>query len=208
MGVRLAELLATRLCHDLAGPLGGLNMALAEVPRDAEALPLALDAMRNLKLRFALLRAAWGEAQPELGAAQLVELARGLPNAARLQLVIDLRPAGAVFAPLAGRAALNLLLLAAECLPRGGRLALSGEPGGQMLLSLAGPRAAWPAGFAGLLAEPATAWTALHDADGVRALQAPLTVLLAAEAGARGSLLLARVAETAPQLLMDFHLAT
>ena len=42
---------------------------------------------------------------------------------------------------------LNLLLLAAESLPGGGIVALSGSPGKHVLVTIAGPRAAWPAGF-------------------------------------------------------------
>jgi histidine phosphotransferase ChpT len=205
-GLRLAELLTTRLCHDLAGPLSGLGMALGEAPRDPEALALAHDAALALRRRLALLRAAWGEAASALDATELTDLAQGLPNAHRLALVFDLRPAGADFTPAAGRVVLNALLLAAESLPRGGTLSLSGDPARDVVVAIAGPGAAWPVGLGALLRDPAPAWTAIAAAQGpagVRGLQAPVTALLAEAAGVRASLLLARAAEPLPPLLLD-----
>ena len=72
---------------------------------------------------------------------------------------------------------LNLLLLAAESLPGGGIVALSGSPAHSILVTISGPRAAWPAGLAIWLNDEAAAWQAML-AD-PRRLQAPLTALLA-----------------------------
>lgn len=189
--LRLAELLAGRICHDLAGPLGGLAVALPEAAREPEAMEIAQDAALALRCRLALARAAWGEAAGPLDAAGLVALAAGLGQAHRLRLSVELRPAGSAFAPAAGRVALNALLLGAEALPRGGALELSGAPAGVATLRVDGPGAGWPEGLAAWLADPALAWAGLIGvglpAVG-RGLQGRLLAVLAAAAGVRLSL--------------------
>jgi hypothetical protein len=96
---------------------------------------------------------------------------------------------------------LNLLLLAAEALRGGGTLRLSGAPDGELLIRIDGPRAAWPAGLAACLADEEAAWAALDDP---RALQAPLTALIARQAGVRLSMLLpSGIAGGVPPLLLS-----
>jgi len=207
VAVRLAGLLAARLCHDLSGPLGGLGAALGEAAGDRSALLLAQDAALVLRQRLALFRAAWGGAGARLRRAALRDLAGGLPNAARLSLELDDLAERPEFAPAAARVLLSALLLAAESLPGGGMLALAGDPGGVVLLTIAGPRAAWPVGLGAMLADADAAWAALGELSGpagLRVLPAPLLALLAQDAGVRAALLLAPAAEAAPPLLLDF----
>ena len=83
---------------------------------------------------------------------------------------------------------LNLLLLAAESLPGGGIVALSGSPADSIVVTISGPRAAWPAGLGAWLTDEAAAWEAML-AD-PRRLQAPLTALLARGHGLRLSMLM------------------
>ncbi len=204
--LRLAHLLVTRICHDISNPLHGLGAALGELPGDPQALPLAVDAAHVLRQRIALLRAAWGDEPPALARDGLLDLARGLPNASRLQVVVDGLSADAPFQPAATRLLVNVMLLAAESLPAGGMLALTGAPGGTVVAAIAGRQAAWPAGFGALLASADAAWTALgalRGVAGLRGVQAPLTALLAHQAGVRAALLMATVAEAAPPLLLD-----
>src|SRR5258708_36426818 len=64
--LRLAELLASRLCHDLSGPINTLDGVL-ELARDdplmqAEALGEASEAAAVLTRRLRVLRPAWGGA--------------------------------------------------------------------------------------------------------------------------------------------------
>ena len=83
----------------------------------------------------------------------------------------------------------NLLLLAADSLNGTGTVTLAGT-GTDLVVAIAGPRAAWPAGLAASLANEAAAWAALNDP---RTLQMPLTVLLARTLGLRlGALLFGR----------------
>jgi hypothetical protein len=120
-------------------------------------------------------------------------------------VVADGLSADAPFQPAATRLLVNVMLLAAESLPAGGMLALTGAPGGTVVAAIAGRQAAWPAGFGALLASADAAWTALgvRGVAGLRGVQAPLTALLAHQAGVRAALLMATVAEAAPPLLLD-----
>ena len=62
-GLRLAELLAARLCHEVSGPAGTLagavEIARTEPASAAEALDIAAKAAASLAGRLRLLRAAW-----------------------------------------------------------------------------------------------------------------------------------------------------
>ena len=203
LGLRLAETLATRLCHDLSGPLSGLTAALGETGADAGALPLAQEAATVLRLRLGLLRAAWG-APTALSADMLEEYAAGLPNAQRLRLVLAGKLRTATLPQAAGRLLLNALLLAAASLPRGGRIALEGDPARDIVLAIEGTGAAWPAGLGRLLAEPDAAWGSLDEAGRGPRLHAALTALLAHAAGVRARLLLGATGDAAAPLLFDF----
>lgn len=203
LGLLLAERLATRLCHDLGGPLGGLTAALGEAGTDPEALSLAREATVALRLRLKLLRAAWG-APAALAPDGLRDLAAGLPNAHRLQLELAGPVATAALPPLCARLLLNALLLAAESLPRGGQIVLEGDPAREIVLAIDGANSAWPEGLGLLLADRASAWTSLADAlTRTPRLQAALTALLAHQAGARGRLLLGATGDAASPVLFD-----
>lgn len=201
-GLRLAELLATRLVHDLSGPTSGLCAALGEARADAEALALAEEAAVTLRRRLALYRAAWG-APAALSGSGLRAMAEGLPNAHRLRLDLAGPIEGAVLPPEAARLLLNLLLLAAESLPRGGAVTLEGDPAQDLVLGIEGPRAGWPEGFSAMLTDADAAWTALPSVPRGPRLQAALTALLAHRARARLRLLLGAAAEAAPPLLIE-----
>ena len=82
-----------------------------------------------------------------------------------------------------------MVLLAAESLPGGGIIALSGSPGSVLLVTISGPRAAWPAGFAACLLDETAAWETASDRPS-RNVQAPLTALLAREHGLPMSMLM------------------
>jgi histidine phosphotransferase ChpT len=180
----VAECLCARLCHDLAGALGAL-MGSLELARDdeamgREAIQLASATGQALVARLRLLRAAWvGEGMP-LDLAHLAELAEGLTER-RVTLDLTGLPRATMFEPAVGRVVLNLVLLGAEALPVGGTVWL--EPAGpDLVLGIAGPRTEWPPGLAASLAGDIVI-------EGPRALQAPLTVLIARAAGFRLSLL-------------------
>ncbi len=201
---QLAEALCARLCHDLAGPLGTLMNTLELMIEDPattpDALPLASEAALGMARRVRLLRAAWAGDCGPLDAAGLAELAAGLPPRVTAELG-GLHP-GKHEGP-AARVLVNLLLLAAEALPRGGAVSLSGQPGGDILVAVQGASAAWPAAL----------WTALADPAGAafepRDVQPPFVVMLARAAGLRLSALMpaGSASPSAPPLLLGPLLA-
>ena len=203
--LRLAELLAARLCHEVSGPAGTLagavEIARTEPDSAAEALDIAAEAAAGLATRLRLLRAAWAGAAEALDILALRTLCSGLPR----HVSVDLGglPADQWFPAASAQVLLNVLLLAAESLPKGGVVML-GEAGPKTTLIVPrGQNAAWPPGFAAWMADPAPAWRAIASA-GPRRLQGPLTALLAHAAGARMSFALAADAEAAPPLLLRF----
>jgi hypothetical protein len=109
-----------------------------------------------------------------------------MPQAKRCAIDFSAVPNDTIFSPSVSRLLLNVLLLAAEALKGAGEVRLAGT-GSDLVIAIAGPRAAWPAGLAACLTSEAGAWAALHDA---RSLQMPLTALLARALGLRLTLLM------------------
>jgi histidine phosphotransferase ChpT len=204
--LHLAELLCSRLCHDLSGLLGSL-VGVLEIAREeqaeSETLTVAEDTAVELTQRLRLLRAAWGQDSEPVDVAQLKTFADGLFASRRLRLDLFGMDPEAEFAPGAGRLLLNVLLLAAESLPGGGIVALSGSPESNVVVTISGPRAAWPPGFGACLTDDTEGWAIAITA---RHLQAPLTALIAREHGIRLSMLMpAGAGDTAlPPLLLSF----
>lgn len=200
----LAEALAARLCHDLAGLLGTLTGALELASEDAtmhdEALPMALEAGIVLGQRLRLLRAAWGGDSCAMHGSDLTALAAGLPLGRRTQTRLDGLSPGRLFSAGASRLVLNLLLLAVESLGGNGTLELDETPDGNLVLTIKGPRAAWPPGLIGQFAELKLARAAAAEC-GPQDLMGPLSALTAHAAGLRVSPLFGP-ADTAPPLLI------
>ncbi len=196
---QLADALCARLCHDLASPLGTLMNALELMADDpaaaADALALASEAALGMGRRLKLLRAAWAGDCGPLDAAGLADLALGLPPRVRAELG-GLHPGEHDGA--AARVLVNLLLLGAEALPRGGAVSLSGQPGGDILVMVQGASAAWPAALWAALADPAA------GAFEPRHVQPPLVAMLARAAGLRLSVLMpaGSGSSAAPPLLL------
>ncbi len=133
LGLRVAGLLASRLCHDLVGPLGavcnGLELLAEDDAMANEALALAQRSAKRAASRLQFFRYAFGAAggEPNFGPAEARPIALNLLNSG--EIAIDWPeskdsglPAGV------GRLLLNLTLLAAECLPRGGSIRVALGP--------------------------------------------------------------------------------
>lgn len=188
--IRLVELICARLCHDLGGLIGtvgnALDMVAEDAGRDNEVLAFASSAANALTQRLRLMRTAWG---PEIEALQLPALARLVtPALAARRISLDARAMASdcEFPPAVGRVVLNLIVLACDCLPRGGTIVLIGEPT-DLLVRIEGPGAAWPPGFADCIRDEAAALAALT---GARSVQMPLTALFALSRKLRLSLVL------------------
>lgn len=167
--------------------MGATELAVEEMPGENEALVVAADAAAALGRRLRLLRAAWGGDTGPLEVGRFQELAEGLSASRRVQVELSGLDPTTAFAPAGARLALNALLLAVEGLAGNGLLAMSGAADADVLVTIEGPRAAWPAGLATCLADEQAAWDAITSA---RSLQAPLTALIARRSGLRLSLLM------------------
>ena len=144
-GLRLAELLAIRLCHDLSGPLNAMLGASEVAAEDAaladEAMAIVAGATQVLARRLRLLRAAWGGAAP-LSSAEFVAFAEGLATK-RLAISTEHLDPWTAFSAEGARLALNALLLAVGAVQGIGTLTIGGNPDGDVVFGIAGPGAAW-----------------------------------------------------------------
>ncbi len=177
--IRLVELVCARLCHDLGGLIGTVGNALAMVTEDAgpgnEVLAFASAAAHALTQRLRLMRAAWGPETAAIRLPALVSLVTPALAARRIGLDIRTLPPDCLFPSAIARVVLNLIVLASDCLPKGGTIVLIGSPT-DLLVRIDGPNAAWPRGLLACLHDEAAAIAALNSA---RSVQMPLTVLFA-----------------------------
>ncbi|MFC4351548.1 histidine phosphotransferase family protein [Fodinicurvata halophila] len=126
---RLAELLASRLCHDLVGPVSavgnGAELLQEMSPMDAEAVDLIASSSGQAASKLAFFRLAYGVAGERINS---VEDLRPVIEDWLKEERLELRwPQEGVqsLSGYNGKVLLNLLALARECLPRGGELDLS-----------------------------------------------------------------------------------
>jgi histidine phosphotransferase ChpT len=148
--VRLTQLLCSRLCHDLIGPVGvaasGSDLLELSEASGAEAMALIIDSAKQAARRLAFYRIAFGYgrgAGAGPGFSELKSLADAYFAGSRITPVwIDDRASSQQVQPLAmpvARLLACLLLVAAETLPRGGALSvtLGSDAGGGLTLSVA-----------------------------------------------------------------------
>lgn len=166
----LAELLCARLCHDLAGPLGALGtgaelLAEGDTGLDAEATALIASSAAIATARLRFLRFAFGPG----GAILAPEALRGLiADYLKAQardgapLALEWRDEGdSSWEPGAVKMLCNLVLLALDCLPRGGVVAIRARPGdGAFIAEIA-------AGGVSSGGQPALTGIDAEDADGL-----------------------------------------
>ncbi len=147
---KLTALVTSRICHDMVEPMSAIIQGLEMIKSDADGKPDpdALSLLDNgvgkawAKLEF--FRFAMGGALAE-GDSELEEgraVANKLFGVLKPELVWS-APAVAMPRP-AVRVIVNLLLIANECLPRGGTVEISAEKlpeGGEVIVTAKGPRA-------------------------------------------------------------------
>ncbi|MCZ6863511.1 MAG: histidine phosphotransferase family protein [Alphaproteobacteria bacterium] len=131
--MRVAELLASRLCHDLVGPIGAVNngMELLEdedLGMSEDAIQLSAKSARQAANILQYYRLAYGMAGGRIGddLGGLRDLATGFLESSKTTLdwTMAAQPAGDLPEGL-GKLLLNVILLGEECLPRGGTLSVS-----------------------------------------------------------------------------------
>lgn len=124
--VRLAALVASRLCHDLVSPLGAIGNGVELLQMGATGAPspelgLVSDSVDAARARIRVFRVAFGQAGPDqrLGVPELTDLLRDLADDGRLRFQLDAQ--GDM-----PRTDARMILLAAMCLetalPWGGRV--------------------------------------------------------------------------------------
>lgn len=205
MSSTLAQTLVTRLCHDLAGMVGTLSGALEMISEDPstaeEALPIANEAATALNRRLRVLRAAWGGPGDGFGVAELRDLACGLAQGRKTSIDLEGLASDRRFSGPAGQLLLNMLILGLESVSGAGVVTAEGASSGDVLITLSGPRAAWPAGFGALLADPEAAETAAR-LSAPRTMLPALTAMIAHRSGLRAAMLLGGASDgPAPVLL-------
>jgi histidine phosphotransferase ChpT len=133
--MRIAELLASRLCHDLVGPIGAVNNGL-ELIEDEElgmaddAIQLAGKSAAQASTLLQFYRLAYGMAGSRQGEdlGPIRELARNFLDHSKSELdwpsgpVPDNQPEGL------GKLLLNMVAFAVEALPRGGTVGVALAP--------------------------------------------------------------------------------
>jgi len=129
---RVAQLLCSRLCHDIAGPAGAVNTGLELIDEGAgdvadEALDLVRRSAQQVIARLSFLRIAFGSAG--IGSATTVMEMKTLASEhldgglVALDWPLDGLPLlASKIAPPGGMLILNILLLGVDALPRGGTL--------------------------------------------------------------------------------------
>jgi histidine phosphotransferase ChpT len=136
--LKVAQLLSSRICHDLVGSIGAVNAGLelmAEgLDADGAAKELTVRSANEANLRLAFFRAAFGFGSSALVTAgwnsaleEARTLAEGLLKNSKVKLEWQSPPLDMVgpAIPTAIKIILNLVLMAFESLPRGGKVRLS-----------------------------------------------------------------------------------
>ena len=127
--MRVAELLASRLCHDLVGPIGAVNNGLElmedeDLGMSDDALQLSANSARQAASILQFYRLAYGMAGGRIGddLGALKDLAAGYLASSKTALEWAAGPPAGEAPEGLGKLLLNLIVLGEECLPRGGSL--------------------------------------------------------------------------------------
>ena len=158
--LRALELACSKLCHDVISPIGAVNngLDLLEEEDDAalkeEATALAQRSARRASILLQVYRSAFGNAgnQQTFGPREAVALAQEFLQSGKAQLNAPNLPESSTVPAGYGKLALNLIILAADSLPRGGTIQFqvrSPQLGqGAIEVDCAGQQIAWSEEFA------------------------------------------------------------
>ncbi len=153
--LRVLELACSKLCHDVISPIGAVNngLELLEEEQDAalkeEATALAQRSAKRASILLQVYRSAFGNAgnQQTFGPREAVALAQEYLVTGKAQLTAGDLPDSSSVPAGYGKLTLNLVILSADALPRGGTIRLqvrSPRLGtGAIELDCAGQQIAW-----------------------------------------------------------------
>ena len=137
--IRLTELLCSKLCHDLVGPVGAIGngmelLAEEDLGMSDEALELTAHSTRRASAILQFYRIAYGLGQTERRQDPkfLAELATGLLGDSRVSLDWPDEAKTQLWPEGSGKLILNMIALAQEALPTGGtvRVGIAENGGG------------------------------------------------------------------------------
>jgi histidine phosphotransferase ChpT len=189
----LAALLCSRVCHDLISPVGAIvnGLEVLEEDKDEETKTFALDLIKksahqaSAKLQFCRLAfGAAGSAGAQIDLGDAEKVARGMLADDRTKMTWNL-PRELV-AKNRAKLLLNMLLIAAGAIPRGGTLTVDPAEGGKgFRLTASGLNARWSEAntelLAGSPARPVDAHAIQPVYTGILARDCGLTVSATAE---------------------------
>jgi len=126
--IDFASFLVSRVCHDLVGPMGAVvnGLEVLEDERDAamraDALKIVTSSAGQALARLQFLRIAFGaagSAGAELDLGEVGRLVKGLFDDSKVRL--DWQAARVNWPKDWAKLLMNATMLAADCLPRGGK---------------------------------------------------------------------------------------
>ena len=157
--LRALELACPKLCHDVISPIGAVNngLELLEEEEDAalkeEAAGLAQRSAKRASILLQVYRSAFGNAgnQQTFGPKEAVALAQEFLQNGKAQLTAGNLPDSSTLPAGYGKLAINLIILGADALPRGGTIQFqvrSPQLGqGAIEVDCAGQQIAWSEEF-------------------------------------------------------------
>ena len=187
-GLDLAALLCSRVCHDLISPVGAImnGLEVMEDGKDEETSKFAMDLIKksaqtaSSKLQFCRLAfGAAGSAGAQIDTGDAEKVTRGLMEDEKTKLAWNLPRV--LMAKNRVKLVLNMMLLAAQAIPRGGQLTVDPVGEGETMgfrVSATGLNARVPAAVPPLLAGGSSE----HPVD-AHAIQPFYTSLLAKNCG-------------------------
>ena len=135
--IEIAALLVSRVCHDLVSPVGAVVNGL-EVLEDENDVAMRADALRLVaasaeqaaaRLQFARLAfGAAGSAGAELDLAEVGRIVEGLMKGGRAELQWKMQ--SVTWPKDWAKLLMNAVLIATDCLPRGGTVTVEPPPEG------------------------------------------------------------------------------
>jgi histidine phosphotransferase ChpT len=158
--LRALELACSKLCHDVISPIGAVNNGLELLEEEddaalkAEAAALAQRSAKRGSILLQVYRSAFGNAgnQASFGPREAVALGQELLSGGKVQLLAPNVPESSLFPAGFGKLVINLIVLAADGLPRGGTVELTVTPpqngAGGIAAQCGGQQIAWSAEFA------------------------------------------------------------
>ena len=160
-GLDLAALLCSRVCHDLISPVGAImnGLEVMEEGKDEETSQFAMELIKksaktaSAKLQFCRLAfGAAGSAGAQIDTGDAEKVARGLIEDERFKVAWNLPRV--LLAKNRVKLLLNMLLLAAQAIPRGGQVVV--DPVGEgdatgFRITVTGTNAKVPQAIPGLL---------------------------------------------------------